>query len=120
MYVFFTDKNSWLSSSTSGQPQQQTQSMAGRFGGAPKCPRCGKSVYAAEKIVGAGSVCVLLYCCHVVWYLLTQLTSWFTCHIVPQEWHKACFNCASCHKSLDSTTVSDNEGQVYCKGGHYL
>ena len=29
---------------------------ATNFGGAEKCPRCGKSVYAAEKVIGAGSV----------------------------------------------------------------
>ncbi len=26
------------------------------FGGADQCPRCGKAVYMAEKIIGAGSV----------------------------------------------------------------
>ena len=29
---------------------------ATNFGGSEKCPRCGKSVYAAEKVIGAGSV----------------------------------------------------------------
>lgn len=61
-------------------------------GGAPYtgpdgCPRCHTRVYAAEKIVGAGS-----------------------------SWHKACFNCVECHKKLDSTTMCDNEGEIYCKG----
>lgn len=30
--------------------------LAQKFGGSDKCPRCGKSVYAAEKVMGAGSV----------------------------------------------------------------
>lgn len=29
------------------------------YGGVDKCPRCGKTVYMAEKIVGAGSVCTV-------------------------------------------------------------
>lgn len=60
---------------------------SGRFGGADKCPRCGKSVYAAEKVVGAGS-----------------------------SWHKACFACKDCNKKLESTTVTDKDGELYCKG----
>ena len=60
---------------------------------------------------------VLCYLCCFVRHLLTQQTSQLTCHVSLQEWHKTCFNCASCHKSLDSTTVSDNEGEIYCKGG---
>ncbi|MGH0145211.1 UNVERIFIED_CONTAM: hypothetical protein FKN15_059159 [Acipenser sinensis] len=33
--------------------------FAQKFGGAEKCPRCGDSVYAAEKIVGAGKLVTL-------------------------------------------------------------
>ncbi|KJE91791.1 zyxin-binding protein [Capsaspora owczarzaki ATCC 30864] len=54
-----------------------------------ECPRCGKAVYLAEKIIGAGS-----------------------------SWHKSCFMCANCRKGLDSTTVADNSGQIYCKACH--
>ncbi|KAF4802045.1 transcription factor E2F8 [Turdus rufiventris] len=51
-----------------------------------KCPRCGKSVYAAEKIMGGG-----------------------------KPWHKTCFRCAICGKSLESTNVTDKDGELYCK-----
>jgi cysteine/glycine-rich protein len=57
-----------------------------KFGSSDRCPKCGGAVYMAEKIVGAGS-----------------------------SWHKGCFSCSICNKKLDSTTVCDKEGQIYCK-----
>ena len=30
--------------------------LAQKFGGSDSCPRCGKAVYAAEKVIGAGNV----------------------------------------------------------------
>ncbi|KAG5830601.1 hypothetical protein ANANG_G00312420 [Anguilla anguilla] len=61
--------------------------MAQKFGGADKCSRCGESVYAAEKVVGAG-----------------------------KPWHQNCFNCANCGKRLESTTLTEKDGEIYCKG----
>nr|XP_028591602.1 cysteine and glycine-rich protein 1 [Podarcis muralis] len=74
------------------QPHQPTNNpnaskMAQKVGGADGCPRCGQAVYAAEKVVGAG-----------------------------KSWHKACFRCAKCGKSLESTTLADKDGEIYCKG----
>ncbi|KAL0963132.1 hypothetical protein UPYG_G00350150 [Umbra pygmaea] len=60
--------------------------FAQKFGGSEKCGRCGESVYAAEKIVGAG-----------------------------KPWHKNCFRCAKCGKSLESTTQTEKDGEIYCK-----
>ncbi|KAL2104222.1 hypothetical protein ACEWY4_001090 [Coilia grayii] len=61
--------------------------FAQKFGGSDPCPRCGKAVYAAEKVIGAGS-----------------------------SWHKGCFRCAKCGKGLESTTLADKDGEIYCKG----
>ncbi|XP_062238656.1 cysteine and glycine-rich protein 2 [Platichthys flesus] len=60
--------------------------FAQKFGGSEKCARCGDSVYAAEKIMGAG-----------------------------KPWHKNCFRCAKCGKSLESTTQTEKDGEIYCK-----
>jgi len=54
-----------------------------------RCPRCSKAVYLAEEKIGAG-----------------------------QSWHVSCFLCASCHTGLDSTTLAENKGEIYCKACH--
>ncbi|XP_048954662.1 cysteine and glycine-rich protein 3 isoform X1 [Canis lupus dingo] len=70
-------------SATTSNPSKFTA----KFGESEKCPRCGKSVYAAEKVMGGG-----------------------------KPWHKTCFRCAICGKSLESTNVTDKDGELYCKG----
>ncbi|XP_067863500.1 cysteine and glycine-rich protein 1-like [Heptranchias perlo] len=60
--------------------------FAQKFGGSEKCPRCGQAVFAAEKVIGAG-----------------------------KSWHKSCFRCAKCGKGLESTTLADKDGEIYCK-----
>ncbi|KAJ0001794.1 hypothetical protein NQD34_001590 [Periophthalmus magnuspinnatus] len=57
-----------------------------KFGSSDRCSRCSKAVYAAEKVMGGG-----------------------------KPWHKTCFRCALCGKSLESTTVTDKDGEIYCK-----
>nr|CAD7398317.1 unnamed protein product [Timema cristinae] len=55
----------------------------------PKCPKCSKSVYAAEERVAGGL-----------------------------KWHKMCFKCGLCNKLLDSTNCSEHEGELFCKVCH--
>ncbi|XP_063233355.1 muscle LIM protein Mlp84B isoform X2 [Bacillus rossius redtenbacheri] len=55
----------------------------------PKCPKCGKSVYAAEEKVAGGL-----------------------------KWHKMCFKCGLCNKLLDSTNCAEHEGELFCKVCH--
>jgi len=57
------------------------------FGGADICRRCGKAVYMAEKMMGGGSA-----------------------------WHKiTCFSCRECNKRLESTSLCERDGEIYCK-----
>eukprot|EP01094_Clydonella_sp_ATCC50884_P024422 TRINITY_DN6124_c0_g1_i1.p1 TRINITY_DN6124_c0_g1~~TRINITY_DN6124_c0_g1_i1.p1 ORF type:complete len:167 (-),score=41.79 TRINITY_DN6124_c0_g1_i1:223-666(-) len=58
-----------------------------KFGAAKKCPRCGKSVYFAERALGPGGT----------------------------DWHKSCLTCKDCNKRVDSTTLADHGGEAYCK-----
>ncbi|KAI2649952.1 Cysteine and glycine-rich protein 1 [Labeo rohita] len=64
-----------------------TSKFAQKFGGSDVCPRCSKAVYAAEKVIGAGNA-----------------------------WHRGCFRCAKCGKGLESTTLADKDGEIFCKG----
>lgn len=65
----------------------------GRAFGGPKaakgsgCLRCGFPVYAAEQMISKDRV-----------------------------WHKRCFCCVECRKSLDSTNLNDApDGEIYCR-----
>lgn len=40
-----------------------------------------------------------------------------SCFLPFQSWHKSCFRCAKCGKGLESTTLADKDGEIYCKGG---
>lgn len=52
------------------------------------CSRCGYPVYAAEQMISKDRL-----------------------------WHKRCFSCGSCHRSLDSTNLNDGpDGEIYCRG----
>lgn len=61
----------------------------------------------------------------ILWFLFFWLSNSLTVlkcicvHVcAPQPWHKNCFRCAKCGKSLESTTQTDNEGEIYCKGAN--
>lgn len=47
-----------------------------------KCARCGKTVYFAEQVFGAG-----------------------------KKWHKQCFKCVECNKSVSSSSLRDKDGK---------
>ncbi|KAF9427411.1 Cysteine and glycine-rich protein 1 [Podila epigama] len=57
------------------------------FGGGDICPRCQKTVYAAESALAPGGL----------------------------KFHKLCLRCFECSKSLDSTNITDRQGEILCK-----
>ena len=58
-----------------------------KFGGAPSCQKCSKSVYFTEQVTGPGGM-----------------------------YHKTCLTCSECSKRLDSTLLCEKEGKPWCKG----
>lgn len=66
---------------------KQAHVGASTAGSGPRCGRCARAVYDAERAIG-----------------------------LTEDWHKSCCNCAECHKSLDATTLNKHEGEIYCKG----
>ena len=59
------------------------------LGGGSKCGKCGKSVYMNEEVK------------------FNQVS-----------WHKVCFKCTTCSKTLDLGSCADHAGKVYCKACH--
>ncbi|KAJ7233386.1 hypothetical protein C8J57DRAFT_1382287 [Mycena rebaudengoi] len=60
------------------------------FPGSAICPRCSKSVYAAEQTMGPGR----------------------------KFYHKPCLSCMTCKKRLDSFTLLEHDQEPYCKSCH--
>lgn len=54
-------------------------------GGTPQCPRCTKNVYFAEQVKAIG-----------------------------KTWHKACLRCSECGTSLDSSRLTERDGNPLC------
>eukprot|EP00048_Salpingoeca_helianthica_P015101 m.225059 g.225059 ORF g.225059 m.225059 type:complete len:96 (-) comp16606_c0_seq1:191-478(-) len=52
----------------------------------PKCPKCGKDVYFAEKATAMG-----------------------------KDWHKSCLKCGKCNKVLANGGFLEHEGTPYCE-----
>lgn len=94
------DSNTTTDSSASSetlvlQPASSTSSIssistpaaaAGSIGNC--CPKCSKQVYFAEQVFGPGGY----------------------------RYHKMCFKCGECNKTLDSTTMTEKNNMLYCKG----
>lgn len=55
-------------------------------GGTPSCGKCGKTVYFAEQVRAIG-----------------------------KTYHRSCLRCTECNTTLDSSRLTENEGNPYCK-----
>ena len=73
-------------SAQSATPGSTGSGKAPRWGGGDKCPRCHKTVYFAEAREGPNNV----------------------------KYHRACFACQICSKTLDSH-FNERKGEVFCR-----
>jgi len=56
------------------------------LGGGPKCKKCTKTVYKAEEVLSEAGI-----------------------------YHKLCFRCTSCNKSVDSFSLTIHNENLFCK-----
>jgi len=77
---------------TTTTPSSSTGSGSKIGAGSQKCPGCGKSVFAAEKMTGINN----------------------------EWWHKLCFKCGKCSALLTAGNYQDHDGKMFCKKCHQL
>ncbi|XP_061600055.1 cysteine-rich protein 1 [Cololabis saira] len=56
----------------------------------PKCPKCTKEVYFAERVTSLG-----------------------------KDWHRPCLKCEKCNKTLSAGSHAEHEGKPYCHNPCY-
>ncbi|TNY24035.1 hypothetical protein DMC30DRAFT_213373 [Rhodotorula diobovata] len=92
------------------------------YGGAPKCPTCDKSVYAAEQVLGpAGTVRHSIRIPPSPRCSRGSSTSPHTSADPVHrraQYHKLCLKCKQCGKLLEPRLLVDHDGQAYCKACH--
>ena len=74
----------------------------GSPGGNPACGKCGKTVYFAEQVRNRQLSCNADANCG------SQVKA------IGKTWHKNCLRCTECNKLLDSTRLTENEGNPFC------
>lgn len=72
------------------------------------CPRCDGHVYAAEQMLARGRVSII--------FILYKHIKCLHCNYI-QGYHRRCFKCLTCNRTLDSTIHCDGpDKEIYCKG----
>ncbi|KPP58675.1 cysteine-rich protein 1 (intestinal)-like [Scleropages formosus] len=56
----------------------------------PKCPKCDKEVYFAERVTSLG-----------------------------KDWHRPCLKCEKCNKTLSAGSHAEHDGKPYCNNPCY-
>uniref|UniRef100_A0A8C7LA89 LIM zinc-binding domain-containing protein n=4 Tax=Salmoninae TaxID=504568 RepID=A0A8C7LA89_ONCKI len=56
----------------------------------PKCPKCTKEVYFAERVTSLG-----------------------------KDWHRPCLKCEKCNKTLSAGSHAEHDGKPYCNSPCY-
>lgn len=85
-----SNSNNKPKTTSSGYISHQTSYVPRKFNFQSQndiCTGCGKAVYAAELVLGAGN-----------------------------KYHKLCLKCCQCGKRLDSTNMVDKDFDLYCRG----